>query len=440
MKKTSLLFALVAAIALMLPSCSGNETADATGLLETIPSDASLVIVANTSKMLEKAGCKVKDDKIEASAETMALIDKIKNPQNRQQIKALFDGQTGIDPSVIACFQEGYYVYATGYLADPAKFKATVEKEMNAKFSTEEGIEICANTAVSDNRFWINLEQGSIDANEIKHFTALDDSQSFLSNAFADRLCKFDKDIEGWGNINGLLNTANLGFQQKAMMQVALQTLFADPAGLSFSVEFMNGEMNVEANVINSKGTYAKYQLPSEELDINTISSIGGKADVVAAIAVPHKMIEKLIKETSSQSPSVFGMYLNATKCIDGTCAVAVGSSDGVRGVLTTNGENSTAISEFLGSSGITITKDGKLLRLSKGEITGNAEVAELSKNMKGSIAGVAVYKMDSMKMMKNAVNSVIFTLNKQGDGILLKFNVKSNNDKENFLLSIIKQ
>lgn len=429
----------MAAVTLLLPSCSGNDSADATELLATIPSDASLVAVANTAKLLEKAGCKIDGSEITPGPELKSLLNKSTDPATKRMVETLFSGESGIDPAVSAIYKVGYYTYATGFLADPAKFRQTVEKETNAKFASEDGIDICANYAVSNSRFWVNLGQGSIDAKEIKHFTALDKAQSFLSNDFAEKLCKFDNDIEGWGNINGLVNTADIPFQQRATIQVALQTTFSDPAGVTFSIDFQNGRLLAVANVLNSKGKHAEFQFPTQELDLKTISSLGGTTEGLAAIAIPNKMIQKLTKETSSQSPSMLGMYLQALQGLDGTAAFAFNSGSGLNGVITTNGANLNALTQFLDGSGINVAKEGNTLRLSKGSVAGPASVDDLAKEMKGAVAGIAVSSPEDLGNLKGSIKNAVFTLVKEGSGIVLKASVKSNDDKENFLLTLIK-
>lgn len=429
--------ALALVLALLLPSCSGDKSADASGLLSTIPSDASMVVVVNTRSLLEKAGCKVSDDKVTPGKEAQGLLDKVNDQSARSRIDAFCKGETGIDPSVVALFQVGYYTYATGYLADPEKFKSWVAKNQNSAFTSEDGIDVCAGAAVSNSRFWINLEQNSIDPKEIKHFAALDDSQSFMSNAYAEKLSSVSKDMEGWGNINGLLNTANLPFQTRATVQVAVQTLFADPASLWFSINFGKGEARLEAGVLNGKGKTAKYQLPSEELDIKTIESIGGTARSLAAVAIPGKLVEKLIKETASQGPSVFGLYLQQLQGLDGTIALAYDDAKtALRGIVTTNGKDITGLTDILGQNEINVKKEGDMLILSKGSVSGPTEVAELGKEFKGAILGVSTTGFGNFS---KDFERMVMTLTTDGDGLRLNVIGRSADKNENLLLTLLR-
>ncbi|MBD5223100.1 MAG: DUF4836 family protein [Bacteroidales bacterium] len=441
MKKNSyFLLMLAVVVAMLLPACSGNKTADAGDLLATIPSDASLVVVVNSGALLEKADCKVSDDKIEPGADVKALLERMNTSGSAGKIEKLLADGTGIDPTVMAVFQVGYYYYITGFLADPAKFKEAVEKDYTGSFSTEDGIDICANVAVSNSRFWINMEQGSIDSKEIKHFTALDTSQSFLNNNYSDNLKEFSKDVEGWGNINGMLNTAGLSFQDRATAQVTIQTLFEDASSFTFSIEFDKGVASLEAEILNSKGKVAKFQLPTKELDVETVASVGGTSRILAALSMPAKMISKLTKEVSSKSPSVLGEYLKVLQGVDGTAACAMGTDGAMRGVITTTGNNIGMLTDVLGQSGINVNKEGNILRLSKGEASGPGDVATLSKDFKGAMFGLAISDFSGTPYEKYGFTQSVLKLIPDGDGIKIDLQCKVADENDNILLTLIRK
>lgn len=434
--KSILVGLMVVMTTLAFNSCSKDKSADAGELLATIPSDASLVAVANTSAILEKAGCKIEDEKITPSKELMEMVENIKNSETKTAVKTLFSGDSGIDPAVTALFQVGYYKYLTGFLADPSKFKSFVEKNVSTSFNSENDVEVASNVAVKGNRYWINLGQTAIDVMEVKHFASLDKAQSFLSNKYSERMTTIEKDIEGWGNLMGILKTANLSFQDQATIQVAIQTIFEDPASIGFAIEVKDNKLAAEAYPLNSKGNYAKYRLPDEKVDIKTIESIVGNAQGLLAIAIPKKLIEKLSDDASSKSPSVLGIYLKQLSGLDGTAAVAI-SGEGMRGVLTTNGQEISGLQQILGSD-VAITKEGNLLRLSRGTMNGGVEVAKLAEYMKGAIAGVSTAIEPGKPFTSGGVASV--TLRKSGDGLQIRVDAVSNDKKENMLVTLLKQ
>lgn len=447
MKKifTFAVFTVMLSLMLGVSSCSSDKSADATGLFKTIPADAGYVAVANMQNLLEKAGCKVDEDKIEAGKEVTAMLPKVENLQFRKLLQTFFTGESGVDPSVIAIFNEGYYTYLTGYASDPAKFKATTEKEFSVKFGDNDGVSIADNVAVIGNQFWVNLGQHNIDVRDVKHFSNLDNAQSFNNSKYAESLREVEKDIEGWGNIGGMLNTANFSFQDRATIQVALETLFTDPSAFTFSAEFKKGEAEFMADILNSKGEFAKYKFPTEKLDLKTIEGIGGNAVNLVAVAIPQKMISQLLKDTEKQSPSVFGIYLKALSDIDGTIAVASDlEGNSLKGVMTTNGENGSQLAGSLKSMfGVDAVKENKLVKFTKGTISGGKPVAELTKYLDGSIAGFVSAQPAEIKGNAKKLDGVAaFTLSKKDDGIRLKFNITAQGDaaKQNFILTLLQQ
>lgn len=437
MKTLRFLLPLLAAMTLLLPSCSKGESADASDLLATVPSDASTVVVANVKTLLEKSGCKVDGSKITPS---QAVLDNLGKDKNAGYARIFFNGESGVDPTVAILFRVGYYTYISGVADDPAKFKASVEKEYGSKFNSEEGIDIAGNIAVADNRFWVNVDRTQIDAREIKHFTTIDKTQSFLSNPYADHLCKIESDAEGWGNIAGLLNTANIDFQQRATLQVALQTLFEDPSSVTFTIDFLEGKAEFNANVINSKGSMAKYLLPTEKVDMNAIDAIGGTADAVVALAIPHKLIEMMQKDASSKGPSVMGVYLQALSALDGTTAIAFGAdANSLRGVVTTDGSNTQQLTSFLNGLGVQTTVDGKMLRLSRGNLAGQSQVADIAVPLKGSVGGIATSIPANLKpAMASKATAGSLTLHASGNSLTIRVTLTSADTKKNFLETIL--
>ena len=434
--RSLLLMAVIVLTAVCLPSCSSDQSADAGDIIATIPSDASLVAVANTKAILEKAGCKVNGEKITASKEVTSAIGNIKNPGMRKFAQALASGESGIDPSVTVVFQIGYYYYITGFLADPGSFKKAVKEDAGMNFEAQDGIDIAGNIAVSGNRYWVNLNQHFIDPKEVKHFTTLDESQSFMSNRYADRLCKISTDIEGWGNISGILRTLDMPFQRQATAQIALQTLFEDPASFSFSMTVNDNELKGDFAIINSKGNIAKYILPAENIDMKQVESIGGKGEMLFAVAIPNKLIKKLTEETSSKSPSMLGLYLQGMTGLDGTAAVAFNEKGDMKGVISTNGKNLSPLTMLLDEQQINVTRDGDALRISKGAAMDGAEISTLASPLKGAIAGVSMATRAGRPFKAAGISA--FSLRQEGKGIKLSFMMRSDDKKENILLSAL--
>ena len=65
-------------------------------LLQKVPNTASFVVQVDVESLLDKAGAKVKDGRIELDADLKAALDK--NSSNQEFMQAL-NGDTGVEPS-----------------------------------------------------------------------------------------------------------------------------------------------------------------------------------------------------------------------------------------------------------------------------------------------------------------------------------------------------
>lgn len=440
--KISHLFPIIAIIAAFsmttLSSCKSDNSEDVEDILLTIPSDASVVAVANTLDIIEKSGAKIKDGKIEAPTGITEKISNIKDARTRTIFTTILDGNSGIDNNVAVIFREGYNTFFTAHISNTSDFKAMAEKSTGKAFSSDNGVDISGNIAIKDSQFWINLDQHSIDSGDIRHFTSLDKNQSFVSNDFADRLIKFDSDVIGWCNINALINTSGLDFQNRATARIVLETLFDDAMGATFAVNFLTGKMVMTASLINSKGKNASFRFPSETVDVNTIAQIGGTADMLAAIAVPSKVVKKLKEDTSSKQPSMLGMILPALSCIDGTVAFAANSDDALSGVAMTDGSSTAAFTDLLSNLDFRTSADGKLVRFRKGDLKGIFNVADQAALLKGVIAGVAVANPShQLNVGSTDIESAVFAI-VPDNGVSLRLTLTTFSAKQNFLKSIL--
>lgn len=421
--KSLLLAVLVAFSALAFNSCSSDKEANASDLLATVPSDVSLVAVINSQQLLEKAGCKIDGTTVSPGKGLNDFLAGIKDQKIKSFFTVLTGSQSGIDPSVLVVFTEGYNSFVTGVAADPEMFKKTFSSLTESPFTTSKGIEVSGNCALADNQFWINLTGSTIDESDVRHFNSLSKSQSFLQNPYANKMTSVVQDIEGWGNINGLLNSAEMNFQTRATWQVAIQTLFEDPNAFTFSVDWNKQQVKSDVFVLNSKGNNAKYLLPSDKVDVNTIASLGGTCESLAALAIPGKLIETLKKDAGSKAPSVLGVYLQQLGCVNGTTALAM-SGDDVRGVITTNGSSASGLIDMLSSFGLSATINGNLVNVSKGNVTGPGNVAEMARNFNGTVGGVTGIS-SSESSMPFGLSTYSLMLYAQGNSLKITLIIK---------------
>ncbi|MCM1368767.1 MAG: hypothetical protein NC204_00145 [Candidatus Amulumruptor caecigallinarius] len=442
MKSNHLLVALVLLFTgLALTGCSSDKSANASDLLKTVPSDASLVAVANIEALLNDAGCTVDGYEVKPSDSATAFVNSVKNENMRSLLSDFITGKSGVDPSVTVLFKEGYYFYCTGLVANTDDFKAAAAKRLGGEFKESGGVETLGPVAICNNQFWIS-ENNSIDPLEIKHFTTLADDQSFISNGYADKLKEIKSDIEGWGNLSGMLNTGSLSFQQRATVQVALQTLFDDANAFTFTLNFNKGEMNFVADILNAKGKPAKFLFPTEKINPGTVASLGGTAGMVCAMAISSDFVKKLQKETSGNAPSMLGVYAQLLSPVNGTVAFATdGNTENINGVITTDGSNAGALVSALKSMDINAKTEGKLLRINKGDVKGGLQPANDASLCKDAMfvviadpnAGIGGLGIPGFRC---GVLSIV----PSDDSVKVKFNAISSDKEKNALLTILNQ
>lgn len=424
-------------------SCSKEDSADTRSILETVPSDVSALTVFNVKALLKKAGCDVDGTSITPGKEITSAIAVSTNPRCKRAANIFFSGDSGIDPTVAALFIEGYNTYLTGFVADPDKFKAAVEKEFIEKFSKHDEVEKCGNIALQGNRFWMCVSSvNTINAQDVRHFTSLSENQSFVSLKAAETILPLDHDVMIWGDIKGVLNASGADFNSKAMAGVAMEALFADASQMLGNADFHKGKMQLSLGVINSKGETAKFLYPTAKIDPQGLRQIGGKADMLVAAAISPKIVDKLKKDTSSKGISMIGIYANLLSCVDGTCGVAIGNDGIMSGLFTTKGQGTSDLSDMLSQFGMKVEKKDNLLLFSNGTPAGRASVADLADMTKGAMIAVSLTPDPNKstgdgELNLSKVKDIALLVVPQSNGIRIDIKAESNDPKANFILSL---
>lgn len=440
---TSCLAVIAFVISSLLTSCSGGN-ADVSELLNTVPADATAVVAVNVKSLVEKSGSKIEGSKIVPGADIKQLLsNNASTPEEKRIMRNILDGESGIDPTVAVIFLEGTELYFTGFLADPNKFKEFMAKEYEGSFSDTNGISILSNVALKGNQFWINSSKtrNDIDPEQITRFLALDDKLSFLSNPYSGKLSDFSNDIEGWGNLSSLYNASDMSFQEKAMAGLALAGLFSDAQDISFHADFEKGKLTTALNVLNSNGQPAKFNFPTDRIDVGMVKELSESGDLIVAMAISPKLVEQLQKDFGDKNIPGLGLLMPALSAIDGTCVLESGDQ-GFKGAFSTKGDATAALSDLLTNlSKATVTKDGKLLRLQNGEVSGRLLNAEVADRFKGAmVAAIVSDKMGGRDELKGVPLKDVFMALLPSDGSMqLEVTVNSTNPKENFLLTFIK-
>ena len=428
-------------VSAIFSSCSGDK-ADVSELLATVPADASAVVAVNMKNLVEKSGSKIDGSKILPGTELEAFISAKDEDEDINELREILNGESGIDPTVALVFLEGPDLYFTGFLANPDDFKIFTKKRFEGEFSESNGVSSLGNVALKGNQFWIHANhRNAIDTDQITRFISLSDKLSFLSNGYAEKISTFTNDIEGWANISSLYSASGMSFQQKAMAGMGLAILFSDAQDIAFHADFANGSLSTSLSVLNSKGSPAKFNLPTDRIDVGMVKGLGDSAEYIFAMAVSPKLIDQLRKDLGDKNIPGLNEFAKAFSALDGTCIVE-GSGENVKGVCSTKGEDSAALADLISQAlQVTVNKDGKLLRFEKGEVSGTILNAEVAARFKGSMVAFisSSEKVAGVEFKGFPVKDIFSALIPADGSMQMEVVVSSDAPKENFLLTWIK-
>lgn len=437
---------LFAVILLGFNSCK-KDTVDVTELLTTVPSSAGGVVVLNLEGILEDAGCKIKNHVVKPSKEVLDLINKNTTSIDKKDFMLLLEGESGIEPKGAVVFYDANRTYLTFALYDVDKFMKFVEEKNGSPFSDGgSGVKINGQVAVKGSQAWVSINnRRNIDSDAISNYASLSTSQSFLVTPNGEKLLTEEDDIRGWAIINTFVNEM-LTRSERSMFTLGLGFLFEDAESVRFKVDFKNGEIESEAIVLNDKGKPAKYLLPSNKVDVSTLKSLGDKCDALMAFTVNSKLVKKFDQVLSAFGGSLFGNLNDMFKNVDGTVGFASGvnSMDEVSGVITTKGDVSKDLKDLISNQVAPVSQDGKFLRFSKGNVTGNLSVSECAEELKGCCLGIVTDTsgLDNVGYGGSApkgFQSLVFKFKPESGGLEMELEIKTADPKENSLLTLIK-
>lgn len=444
MKKV--LYLVLGLVMIGVASCK-RETVDVTDLLKSVPSSAAGVMVFNVEGILEDAGCKIKDHEVIPGEEMKQLLDKV-SESNKEDFMMLFAGGTGIEPKGAVVFYDSNRAFITFALYDVDKFCKFYEEKNGGTFSDAgSGVRVNGNAAVKGAQAWICFSLGkSIDPDAIASYANLASSQSFLVTPLGERLLTDEDDVRGWAMIDVFANQF-MSRSDRSMFTLGLGFLFEDAESVKFSADFKKGEMEAEAELLNSKGKPAKYQLPADKVDVTTLKSLGNTCDVMMAFTVSQKLIKKFDQLGAAFGGALFGDLGDTFKNVNGTVGI-VSSGDGIDrsldGVVTLKGDISPVLRDMIAQYMGNVKMDGKLLRFSKGDVQGSLSVAECAEELKGCCLGF-VTDASGYNTLGNGgtvpagLKSVVLKLKPESGSLEIDLEVKSQNEKENILLTMMK-
>lgn len=446
MRQRNFVALLLLAVIVVFNSCK-KETVDVTDLLKSVPSSAAGVVVINMEGVLNDAGCKIKDHQITPSEDIMRLVDKA-GSEDKKNILLLFDGSTGIEPKGAVVFYDSNRSYLTFALYDVNKFCSFVEKSDGKEFSDEgNGVKVNGNIAVKGAQAWICLTNGKkIDSDAIASYSSLATSQSFLTTEMGEYLLTDGSDIRGWALINTFLNEM-LSRSERSMATLGIGFLFEEAESVKFKTDFKEGEMELEAVVLNDKLKPAKYLLPTEKVDVSQLKNLGSTCDAMMAFTLNSKLIKKFEQIGAAFGGALFGDLSEMFNNVDGTVGL-ISSGEGVGesmcGFITTKGEISPTLRDFISKQIAPISQEGKILKFSKGDVKGHLTVADCAEELKGCNMGI-VFDATGLNSVgygntaPGSFKSMAIKFSPESGGLEIEVEIKSNDPKENILKTILK-
>ncbi len=435
---------LLVAVIPALNSCQKKAT-DVTDLLKTVPSSAATVVSINLASILEKGGCKVEGSEIKSDGEIGKWLagNKQFTATQREVIQMFLSGESGIDPVGAIFFTDAYNSYVTAVLADTDKFIAFAEKSEGNNFvDGGNGVRICGNFAIKGAQAWMNVTTaGHIDSNAIANYADLEESQSFLSTPFGPEISTMRVDVTGYGQMKGLMR--NMDIRNSASLMLLSGLVYDNASSFSFTLDFKKGVVNISSIMLNDKGEPAKYLLPSEKIDVDKVKSIGEDANAVIAFSLSKELVEKVQKLGEQIAGQAASSMMKSFDALDGTAAIAFTDPSepdkGVSGLVTTNGKASLELMQLISQLGNT-QKDDKLIRFSKGTLTGSLKIEDAANLLKGSSLGFVLDASVLGNEVKDlGVSNVILAAKPDKGGLRLDLDIETANRDENALVTFLK-
>lgn len=428
-------------VAVFMTGCRKDRGADVNELFRTVPSTASYVIVADLHSIIEKSGSKVDGDKVLPGPELEKVLKQggESGKSGKSAVaQAFLDGESGIEPSVMVAFADGFSNYAVGILSSTSRFQKFVTKQNGGEWKEQDGVKYNGMYAVAENRFWVNASNRDIDPDKIKEYLALSEKQSFAGSDFASMLQDSDRDLTGWCDMDGVMNTAGVNFQQRAMVKMVSEAMFKDAEFAVFDMQFDKGVLKTEGRLLDSKGKDAKYLLSSQKVDEKVLDRIGGKGDALFAMAVPQKLI-KQIQDMASGKMSMVGVVAGAMGCVDGTVAMAFSEPSAVKGVIQTNGKSTSDLMALLQQTGTEVTKEGKDLLFSMGEMGGMENVKDMASMLKGCSMGV-VMDASVFQGEQQGMKNMVFRMVPKSGSMIMELQMYTQDSGVNFIIAMLKE
>ena len=292
------LMALVV-LALNLTSCSGRDKAD---LLACAPAEAEVVLLLDAQEVWDQLEIKKKGDSFNYCTE----LDKILNliGAKRSEVNQVLECLDETQKSMLA-FTYKEQVWITFFIRDTDEFVDVIEDiaEENGQkisFSGYNDFLCWERMAIRDNQVWAQIpmhgSQDQIDVRALEDLYQLKGENRFVKeyDDIASEMLASDGLVSLYVNINGVMSLGDISPDQRAMLNMALGTVYDDARSVLITSRLNNDGLSAETRVLNSKQKNAKYLLPTATIKEGELSKVNCNAPLVGAIAIPNELMKKV--------------------------------------------------------------------------------------------------------------------------------------------------
>lgn len=391
--------------AVFMSACSSpSAPEDARKLLATVPSDAGVVCVADVESLIDDSGL---------SEKKVASLSK-EGQQNGLLLRAVADPVSGVRATAAVYFASGGSLLTTFLLDDSGKFRIWLEQTMSddepeqgASFWEKSGEAYlhagrrCSFT-VLDNQVWMCEGAVPVDEAAVVAFSKLSESRSVIGQDYGKKLAECDDMLGFHAPLAGLMDVAGLSFADRTQIRMVSSMLFEDVSAIEGSADIDGRTLKLECSVLNGKGKKARCNLKLGKIDVQKVAALGGDAETIFAVSLPHALMQQLIKSSKTLGGSYPAAYEAVMECLDGTAAVAVGLADSTDKALrsqldtpftasiSTRGNQAPLMQLFYDAGLKPSTEAGQVIVKNGNYGKGALNVANTAEEMKGATLAIA--------------------------------------------------
>lgn len=402
-------------LSIFFAACSDSDAkGDAEMLLQTVPADAVGVGVVDLDRLINDLGAKADGTVIKNGD---ALKKELIGINPKFDYNSLFEGKSGIRFTAAVFFSDAKGSYLTCLADDGETLRGYLTQKAGAKWTKEGKMYVADKFVQKGNQLWIVIN-GSHDS--LEEYSELTSARSFLSQEYASTLTACEHSLAWYASLNSAIDKAGISFSERTTLRMVTSMLFDNIEALAGYADVKKKEFEVIAEALDNKGKVAKCNLKFGKIDVKQVASLGGNANTIFAISLPHALIEQLMKSAESFGGTMPPLYSNIFLPIDGTIALASSVTPEtkttdvpyVASIATTG--NQGPLMESLYSLGLKPVSEGNLLKISSGNYGAGAfKVEDAARKLEGAAIGLVIKGEDG--------ENITATIDQHDGGLRLK-------------------